>query len=232
MSSARNFFPLSRDQNLSCNNEFNSLPDVGSIYRFINLIFKIQKLSAETAILSLAYIERILDNGLIVLHPENWRRILFGSFIIATKVWEDESVWNVDFLDLFPLMTLIDLNNLENKFLELLQFNVIIQGSEYAKYYFELRALSQLDSFPLEPLNKEGQAKLEERSQKTNQKVSTVQQQQQKENVHPNKYNNNFQYNNSIGAGKNVKSPFRDLTPKRAKSVDFFDPKSPQAIIA
>jgi len=193
------YYPLTKEYF-----DFSNLPDVTTIYRFINLIFRVQKLPHECAILCLAFIERILSGDKIVLHPENWRRIVFGSLMMATKVWEDESVWNVDFLDLFPLLTLNDLNNTENRFLELLQFNVIINGSEYAKYYFELRALSQLESFPLQPLNKEMQAKLEERSQKlSNQKV-------------PN---------------NKAKDRLNNLTPKRSKSVDTFDPKSPPIVI-
>jgi len=167
------------------------------------MIFQIQRLHAECAVLCIAYIERILSNTEVLLHPENWRRIVFGSILIATKVWEDESVWNVDFLDLFPLLTLIDLNNLENRFMELLKFNVLIIGSEYAKYYFELRALtSRQESFPLGPLDKETQARLEERGQRTNEEMSKI----------------------STSSLRNG--------PKRARSVDCFDPKSPPAVLA
>jgi hypothetical protein len=192
------YYPLTREAL-----DLVSLPEMNTIYRYVNMIFVVQRLPPECAILCLAYIERILSTHRIVLHPETWRRIVFGSILIATKVWEDESVWNVDFLDVFPLLTLIDLNNLENRFMELLQFNVLIVGSEYAKYYFELRALSQQNSFPLEPLNKEAQSLLEEKAHRTNQQI--------------------------------VKRPesFRNgLTPKRARSVDFFDPKSPTAVLA
>jgi len=180
-----------------------NLPEIHTIYRYINMIFQVQRLHTECAILCLAYIERILSSNPVVLHPENWRRIVFGSILIATKVWEDESVWNVDFLDLFPLLTLVDLNNLENRFMELLKFNVLIVGSEYAKYYFELRALSQQESFPLQPLNKETQLRLEERSQKTNAQMVRM-----------------------------SHSNLRGVAPKRAKSVDCFELKSPPAVIA
>jgi len=148
------------------------LPDINTIYRFINMIFRVQRLPPECAILCIAYLEKVLLTGRIALHPSNWRRLVFSSIMMATKVWEDESVWNVDFLDVFPLLTILDLNKMENRFLEYLQFNVITTGSEYAKYYFELRALSQGERFTLEPLNREAQAKLEERSQKTNAKVT------------------------------------------------------------
>jgi len=193
--------------------DIENVPDVGTIYRFIKMIFKVQKLPPECAILCLAYIERILASNRIVIHPENWRRIIFGSIIIATKVWEDESVWNVDFLDVFPMLTLNDLNNTENKFLELLQFNVLITGSEYAKYYFELRALSQENGFPLEPLNKELQAKLEARS---NSYKSFVPPGVQKDAA-------------KIPAVAAVVAGSTGF--KRCRSVDFFDPKSPPIVI-
>jgi len=205
-----------------------NLPDVSTIYRFIKLIFRVQKLPPECAILCLAYIERILGGQKIVLHPENWRRIVFGSIIIATKVWEDESVWNVDFLDLFPLLTLNDLNNTENKFLELLQFNVLIHASEYAKYYFELRALSQFDSFPLEPLNKEMQHKLELRS---NSYKSFVPPCAQKDTNQPASVSVVDVATSTKVAGSTSGS-LREMTiPKRCRSVDFFDPKSPQIVL-
>lgn len=226
--------------------DYISLPDVSTIYRFIKLIFRTQKLPPECAILCLAYIERILGSQKIVLHPENWRRIVFGSIIIATKVWEDESVWNVDFLDLFPLLTLNDLNNTENKFLELLQFNVLIHASEYAKYYFELRALSQLDSFPLEPLNKDLQFRLELRSNsyKSFTPPSLIkdkeQQQQQSEQyeevlqaaaVSSASHAISDGLMNHVAGSSTIRALRGDLNPKRCRSVDFFDPKSPPIVL-
>lgn len=78
-------------------------------------------------------------------------------------MWEDQAVWNVDFLNVFPNLTVDDLNQLERHYLNSLQFNVSLKASVYAKYYFELRALSERDSqhFPLKPLDKEGQKRLE-----------------------------------------------------------------------
>jgi len=180
--------------------DLTSLPDINTIYRFINMIFRVQRLPPECAILCIAYLEKVLMGGRIVLHSTNWRRLVFSSIMLATKVWEDESVWNVDFLDVFPLLTILDLNKMENRFLEFLQFNVITTGSEYAKYYFELRALSQGERFTLEPLNRESQAKLEERSQKTNTKVA-------------------------------INVATRGVTPKRCRSVDNYNPKSPPVTI-
>ena len=54
-------------------------------------------------------------------------------------------------------------NELERQFLEMLQFNINVPSSVYAKYYFDLRALADAKdlAFPLEPLSKERAQKLE-----------------------------------------------------------------------
>lgn len=52
---------------------------------------------------------------------------------------------------------------MERHFLELLQFNINVPASVYAKYYFDLRSLADDNNlcFPLEPLSKERAQKLE-----------------------------------------------------------------------
>lgn len=63
------------------------------------------------------------------------------------------------------LIRLPDRNELERQFLELLQFNINVPSSVYAKYYFDLRSLSESNnlSFPLEPLSRDKAQKLEVR---------------------------------------------------------------------
>lgn len=57
-------------------------------------------------------------------------------------------------------------NELERQFLELLQFNINVSASVYAKYYFDLRELADTHelAFPLEPLSTERALKLEVRN--------------------------------------------------------------------
>ena len=56
-------------------------------------------------------------------------------------------------------------NELERQFLEMLQFNINVPSSVYAKYYFDLRALADAHdlTFPVEPLSKDRALKLEVR---------------------------------------------------------------------
>jgi len=61
-----------------------------------------------------------------------------------------------------------EINKLEQKFLELIQYNVTVKSNLYAKYYFELRALFKDNEkeFPLKPLEKKDAMALELNSNK------------------------------------------------------------------
>ncbi|PRP81178.1 hypothetical protein PROFUN_02012 [Planoprotostelium fungivorum] len=127
-------YPLTRQ-----NFNFSTVPSVETIYHFLNTIFKVEKLPAEPGIMCLIYMRRLITKAKLKLHASNWRRVSLSALILASKVWEDQAVWNVDFIELFPNVTVQDLNRLEKYILKILEFNVSIKSSEYVKIYFELR---------------------------------------------------------------------------------------------
>uniref|UniRef100_A0A671SVF9 Cyclin-Y-like protein 1 n=1 Tax=Sinocyclocheilus anshuiensis TaxID=1608454 RepID=A0A671SVF9_9TELE len=153
--------PLSREQ--VPDDYSRTDPEHKLIYRFVRTLFSAAQLTAECAIVTLVYLERLLTYAELDICPSNWKRIVLGAILLASKVWDDQAVWNVDYCQILKDITVEDMNEMERHFLELLQFNINVPASVYAKYYFDLRSLADDNnlSFPLEPLSNERAQKLE-----------------------------------------------------------------------
>jgi len=149
-------------------------PEHRQIYKFVRTLFNAAQLTAECAIITLVYLERLLTYAELDIGPCNWKRIVLGAILLASKVWDDQAVWNVDYCQILKDITVEDMNELERQFLELLQFNINVPSSVYAKYYFDLRTLAEANdlSFPTEPLSKDRAQKLEAMSRVMQDKVT------------------------------------------------------------
>lgn len=87
---------------LSSNKSYHqSVPSIEEIADFIEKLYSAADLSVECVIISLIYVNRLLDRTGLVLHPKNWLRIFFGGTLLAAKVWDDHAVWNIDFCEVF-----------------------------------------------------------------------------------------------------------------------------------
>ena len=117
----------------------------------------------ECCIICLIYINRLIAFTEIPLQPTNWRPLVLCSLLVAQKVWDDRYLSNSDFAFIYPFFMTEQLNRLEKKFLELIQYNVTVKSSLYAKYYFELRALFKDNEkeFPSAPIDRDQELKLE-----------------------------------------------------------------------
>ncbi|TRY61015.1 hypothetical protein TCAL_07876 [Tigriopus californicus] len=153
--------PLTRDPVHPDYNKCN--PEHRQIYRFIRTLFNAAQLTAECAIITLVYLERVLRYAEMDIAPGSWKRITLGAILLASKVWDDQAVWNVDYCQILKDLTVEDMNELERQFLEMLQFSINVPSSVYAKYYFDLRTLAEANdlNFPTESLSKERAQKLE-----------------------------------------------------------------------
>ena len=89
--------------------------------------------------MTLVYIERVIDTKRVAILPRTWRLVTLGALILASKVWEDQSVWNVDFVRYYDLSSAALFTRLERSFLGLIEFNVCLKASLYLRYFIALQ---------------------------------------------------------------------------------------------
>jgi hypothetical protein len=119
------------------------IPQVGEIEIFFKGIFIESRLEGECIIMSLIYCEKLIKatKGEMVVTAFNWKSIIFACLVMASKVWDDLSMWNCDFSVVSPSFDLQRVNDLELIMLDTLKYQIRVPASEYAKYYFHLRSL-------------------------------------------------------------------------------------------
>jgi hypothetical protein len=128
-----------------------SLPSLDEIFFFYEEVYQRSQMEHDTIIMSLIYVEQLIKetNGHVVPEAENWKSVLFSCMVLASKVWNDLSMSNVDFSNFcgrghsaaLLSFTLSRINKLELALLQCLNFIVRVPASEYAKYYFLIRSM-------------------------------------------------------------------------------------------
>jgi len=140
---------------------YNRLPVLEEIVHFVRFLFLKQALSPQVGIMAIHYVDQLIHKTGLLITPVNWRRVLLCALLVADKVWEEDVVCNADYCnESFPFLTVEDLNMLERIFLTVLDFKLVLQTSVYASYYFALRSISDPESFPSRPLDKETASQL------------------------------------------------------------------------
>lgn len=123
------------------------IPTELEIYEFAHKLFKKVQLSSECSIVCLIYIERLMEVARVPLLACTWRPIFMAGLLLASKVWQDLSSWNIEFAIVYPQFSLESINRLELQFLRMVKWDLYISSSLYAKYYFALRSLLEKKSF-------------------------------------------------------------------------------------
>jgi hypothetical protein len=146
----RNYLGSSSNKSVSVNNKEPEVPSLEDIERFYQDFYNRSQMEHDTIIMSLIYIERLVksSNGVLTPTPQNWRSILFSCMVMSSKVWDDLSMFNLDFSNVSRLsgtglcsFSLQRTNALELALLTSLNFDVRVPASEYAKYYFLIRTM-------------------------------------------------------------------------------------------
>ena len=118
---------------------FMAPPDPQSIFEFCANIMILTKMEKEVIIISLIYIERLIFNSGIIINTRNWRKIIFIALIIASKIWDDDSLENIHYSQVFTHLKVGEINLLERTFLELINYKIFVKFNEYMKYYFGIK---------------------------------------------------------------------------------------------
>lgn len=122
------------------------IPEPDSIYKWLKQIFDVGEFPSECVVILLLYVNRLVGLVGMPLTPQNWRPITITALITAQKVWDDTPLANADFSILYPVLNIRQINYLELNFLVLLQYRLNISPSLYARYYFELRTISDSEA--------------------------------------------------------------------------------------
>jgi len=130
-------------------------PTLEELYYFCKYVIISGRMEKEIPILCLVYIERFLTKSGLLMNFSNWKRLTLISLILASKIWDDDSLENVHFPQVMQDISLKEITGLEKVFLQLVDFDLVIRGSEYAKYYFILKAFAEQfnSTLPMGPLS-------------------------------------------------------------------------------
>ena len=100
---------------------------------YLKRIQKYSELEDSTLIIALIYIDRLLENHNFKLSKNNVHRILAASVLTAVKYNEDEILDNCYFAKIFGITTK-ELNNIENEFLDLIEFQLYVSEELFQLY--------------------------------------------------------------------------------------------------
>ena len=117
-------------------------PDPQVIFEFCANIMILTKMEKEVIIITLLYLERFIFNTGLLLTSRNWRRIIFITMAIASKIWDDDSFENNHFAQVFKHLSIGEINLLERTFLEMINYKVYVKCSEYFKYFFIIKSIA------------------------------------------------------------------------------------------
>ena len=177
--------PPHQHQDDATTNVEEGVPPRDVVHRFLEMVQRRADFTAETMVVALILLNRLLTlqlqkrpakgSGLFV-HAYNWRLLFLTSLLVAQKTIDDVALDNKSFVVIWKyavpgVETKLDtlaFNQMELKFLALMDYSLYISRSLYASFCFELRGVFEAETkdaiFPLEPLSPAGAAKLETNS--------------------------------------------------------------------
>jgi len=156
--------------------QYLEVPSEREVYKFCKKLLIYGKMEKEVSIVALIYIEKVIIKTGLLMNELNWRHFLFTALVLASKVWDDQSFENIHFTKAFPDVSIKQINELERIYLKCLDYQLNINGSEYAKYYFILRTISDKTNTkcPLKPIEVKKVVQLQRNAIKVQKNIKSV----------------------------------------------------------
>lgn len=122
----------------------NSAPNRLDILEFIiDLFHSFSSSSAELAVLVLVYLDRFTELSSVKFSPQNWRRLVFSSVVLASKVWYGcEAFSSTELAQLSPLFSYTEIQKFEQVFLRCLGGDLLLAAEDYERTRFLLESLT------------------------------------------------------------------------------------------
>ena len=117
-------------------------PSFDLCYSYCRYVVIASKMEKEIPIVALVYLERLLERTGILVNNLNWWRLILTTLCLASKIWDDDSLENEHFPKVMKDLTLKEINTFERVFLDLIGYDLVVWGAEYAKYYFILKTIA------------------------------------------------------------------------------------------
>lgn len=88
-------------------------PTLEEVYYYCKYVIITGRMEKEIPILCLIYLERFTKKTGILVNFSNWKRLTLICLILASKIWDDDSLENVHFPQVMTDITLKEISGLE-----------------------------------------------------------------------------------------------------------------------
>ena len=148
-------YDFKADELKGLEDDYVDVPTLEELYYYCKYVIISGRMEKEIPILCLIYLERFFTKTGILMTGSNWKRLTLISLILASKIWDDDSLENVHFPQVMSDVTLKEIAGIEAVFLQMIDFDLVIRGAEYAKYYFILKTFAEKfnSTLPMGPLS-------------------------------------------------------------------------------
>jgi hypothetical protein len=102
------------DQNYSFDNDtlmggesvYLGNPTLEEMYYYCKYVIISGRMEKEIPILALVYLERFFTKTGVLMNHSNWKRLTLITLLLASKIWDDDSLENVHFPQVMPDVSL------------------------------------------------------------------------------------------------------------------------------